>query len=494
MPPHDIVTSPHHFWMSTCGIDNRRNNNPRHDTPWNGFTPDDILVCTLWKDEIITVFDHEEFRNRQFVKLGGRMMSWRGPTVKHGKEADENLRRAFKKTLRVIGYETEPKKDGDSRKIDYFYMDRVHELQQIGEWSGSGLLERLEIGKRFNVLESATNDLEIEPGFIFELVDSKGPVSDMVTNPAAPGAFADVNTDYNSDEFEPIGNMSNEECARASIPIMIDHVLQQKDGVLRQLTYEDMAVRLGRRNKHGLPAPRGLGAVLGRAMQMVDQATAGMFESLPYLSTVVVTKTGTNKGLPGVGVRERWFDYATMTRDEKRAKMLDEYHRILCFGMKWKLVLEALDMALPTESAELALATGAAGWRGGGESAQHKALKAFVKAHPESFGAGASWEAFEEYALLSADTIDVFFKSERMWVGVEVKSEVSDGCPDDYLRGLYQVVKYQAVLEAQARAAKLNPLPRIKVILVLSRELPAYWRSTAETLGIDVRENCGPTK
>jgi len=43
------------------------------------------------------------------------------------------------------------------------------------------------------------------------------------------------------------------------------------------------------------------------------------------------------------------------------------------------------------------------------------------------------------------------FKAEGVWVGVEVKSRVSDGSPDDYERGLYQVVKYKEVLEAQAQ-------------------------------------------
>jgi DNA topoisomerase VI subunit B len=72
----------------------------------------------------------------------------------------------------------------------------------------------------------------------------------------------------------------------------------------------------------------------------------------------------------------------------------------------------------------------------------------------------------------------------RIWVGVEVKSRVSDGNPDDYERGLYQVVKYKAVLEAQARIDYPDNPPEVHVLLALENELPADRRELAAALRV----------
>jgi hypothetical protein len=120
------------------------------------------------------------------------------------------------------------------------------------------------------------------------------------------------------------------------------------------------------------------------------------------------------------------------------------------------------------------------------------ALKHYVRDHPELVGAGADWEAKVEYALRSADELDVMFMSDRTWIGVEVKSRVSEGNAADYERGIYQVVKYRAVLEAQAIADSLDPQPEIRVVLVLERELPAVYRGLAAQLRVTVVENVSP--
>ncbi|WP_140416909.1 MULTISPECIES: hypothetical protein [unclassified Pigmentiphaga] len=181
-----------------------------------------------------------------------------------------------------------------------------------------------------------------------------------------------------------------------------------------------------------------------------------------------------------------------MSREEKHAKVLREHTEILQFGSHWNDVLTVLGLS-PAVSLHAkpdpAPPCVRGGGGSGGESAAHKALKAYVKAHPSEFGANASWEAFEEYPLRSADTIDVFFKSDQAWVGVEVKSAVSDGVENDYQRGLFQVVKYKALLEAQARADQLPIMPRVKVLLVLENVLPTVLRPVARTLGIEVREH-----
>lgn len=274
------------------------------------------------------------------------------------------------------------------------------------------------------------------------------------------------------------------------MPILIEHVRVQRDGVLQPLTYKDLAEKLNRRDRNGKPWAKGLGQVLGKVTEMIDSIATPEFEDIPYLTTIVVSGQGQNKGLPGVGIRGRWRGYEALNRPEKEAKVFAEYLRILSFGSRWGTVLELLGVS-PAD-AEKAGASSTGGW-GGGESDEHKTLKQFVKANPHLVGAGPSWFSEEEYALKSGDEIDVFFRSDRQWIGVEVKSCISDKLERDYERGLYQAIKYAAVLEAQAQVDHPDAPPIVKVFLVLERALPSRLRRTAEQLGVSVLENISPS-
>jgi hypothetical protein len=206
-----------------------------------------------------------------------------------------------------------------------------------------------------------------------------------------------------------------------------------------------------------------------------------------------VAKSGPDQGLPGIGVRERWHGYDLLTRAEKAARVEAEYQRILRFGSQWNDVLAALGMPPCRVPYVPAVAQVRAGGWGGGESDQHKALKQYVMTHPELFGAGGDgdWRATAEYALRSGDEIDVFFKSDRCWIGVEVKSSLSDGNLKDYERGLYQVVKYLAVLSAQARIDRPTAPPAVKVVLALESRIPHALRAVAQALQVHIVDGLG---
>lgn len=87
----------HEFWRATCGLDTYRRGkgHARIDTPWNAFTEDGKLVCTIWRDRIAGVFDPLENRLRRFVRLGGKSRVWKGVAVAHGQDARDNLERAI---------------------------------------------------------------------------------------------------------------------------------------------------------------------------------------------------------------------------------------------------------------------------------------------------------------------------------------------------------------------------------------------------------------
>lgn len=126
---------------------------------------------------------------------------------------------------------------------------------------------------------------------------------------------------------------------------------------------------------------------------------------------------------------------------------------------------------------------------GGGESENHRRLKEFVAAHPEAIGLPKGTpKGTPEYPLPSGDSLDVFFEHADTWVGVEVKSALSDEA--DMVRGLFQCVKYQAVMEAVQRAKTL--LQNARTILVLEGKLPSRLLPLKNILGVEVAESISP--
>lgn len=472
----------HKFWLNTCDVDTHRrgSNYAQLDTPWNAFNREDVLVCTLWNDQIVEVFDSKEERTRRFVRIGGRRSAWKGPAIQHGKEADENLTIASEKKRRVVGYEAAPDPNAllkNERRVAHFFLDRVHELKRIFDFSSQEMMERLDLDQAFEQQVNRKRSDESSPSYLFELVS----------------VGASVSSDGEAALYIQDDDTVTEKNAVKAVAILIAHVLYQKDDVLQPLTYLQLAERLDRRNKNGVYWARGLGHVLGRVTTLLESVQAQIPEPIPYLTTVVVSSSGPGKGLPDVGIRHRWLDYGEYNRLEKEAKVTAEYVRILEFGRRWNEVLLALGLPQAELPDKHDLSPGAAGggWAGG-ESAEHKALKLFIKENPAIVGANSAFRATEEYALRSGDEIDVFFKSENHWIGVEVKSSVSDGLERDYERGLYQVVKYRAVLEAQALIDHPAQTPTVVVFLALENQLPDKYRGIAKTLGINIKENIKP--
>lgn len=130
-----------------------------------------------------------------------------------------------------------------------------------------------------------------------------------------------------------------------------------------------------------------------------------------------------------------------------------------------------------------------AAFRAGGESEEHKRLKLFVAAHPESIGLGRNVGTGEvEHPLPSGDTVDVLFQHNGDWVAVEVKSSLSNNL--DVARGLFQCVKYRAVIEAVQATRNLDQNAR--AVLVLEGAFPADLIGVKNTLGVEVIEKVVP--
>ncbi|MER9397493.1 hypothetical protein NKI46_05055 [Mesorhizobium sp. M0615] len=113
------------------------------------------------------------------------------------------------------------------------------------------------------------------------------------------------------------------------------------------------------------------------------------------------------------------------------------------------------------------------------ESAEHKKLKAYVVANPSSVGLKQRpLRSQPESLLLSGDEIDVEFTFKKKRVAVEVKS-IKSG-ESDLVRGVYQCVKYRAVLNAQYSPDGVSS----HAILVTEKELPSKVASLARRLNV----------
>lgn len=122
---------------------------------------------------------------------------------------------------------------------------------------------------------------------------------------------------------------------------------------------------------------------------------------------------------------------------------------------------------------------------GGGEGEEHRRLKEHVSRNPQLVKVSKRSAPGEmERCLPSGDAIDVFFESKQEWIGVEVKPATSDIA--DITRGLFQCVKYQAVLCAMA--VVLQKHIGTRTVLVLGGRLPSELEVLRTMLGIDVVE------
>lgn len=122
----------------------------------------------------------------------------------------------------------------------------------------------------------------------------------------------------------------------------------------------------------------------------------------------------------------------------------------------------------------------------GGEGEEHKALKEYICQHPESLGYKDVAFAETEHILPSGDRLDVYFElPDGTHIAVEVKPSTS---PDqDITRGVFQCVKYYAVMDA-LRNIECKDY-NVEVLLVITGTLAPQNITLAEELDVEYVEN-----
>lgn len=263
----------------------------------------------------------------------------------------------------------------------------------------------------------------------------------------------------------------SQELVRLIIPILIRWAKSGKT----DMTYGDLNMAVVGRRQYRL------GHQLGQVHKVIDELQSRSGIEIPTLNTLVKNQ----KGFPSPGFVVVYPHYNKLNDEEKRVFVEGMDSKAIKFK-RWDWVLNQLGLkpAQLTTEEELQAKTGKMG--GGGESSSHKRLKKFILDHPESIGLKDVVFSSDEYTLPSGDRIDVYFiRKNGDRVAVEIKPKSSSD--EDMMRGIFQCVKYDAVMDAVGaiECGSFN----VSSILVLGGSLSDQNWEIATELGVDFRED-----
>ena len=190
--------------------------------------------------------------------------------------------------------------------------------------------------------------------------------------------------------------------------------------------------------------------------------------------------------LPGVGIDDfiEQKDFDALSKNQKK-KVIDKILSDIYLFKDWYWVLSQLDLEPLETNYDQKIKEPKPYYGAGGESQEHKDFKNFIADNPDFFGLSSKITGKTEYELPSMDLIDVVFRNKNEMIGIEVKSFISNSA--DIQRGLFQCVKYKALLEAEQIVNDLKP--NCRVILALETKLPNNLIPVKNQLGIEVYEH-----
>lgn len=207
---------------------------------------------------------------------------------------------------------------------------------------------------------------------------------------------------------------------------------------------------------------------------------------IPPLQCLVINK---NLELPGEGIDyflADKIDFKNKTNQQRRILIQLLLDDVFSFD-RWDQVLS--NYGLPEDKSNYFVRNKGIiyshSYGKGGESNEHKVLKDYVLKNPSIVGIKSKVDSVIEYPLPTQDTIDVVFKGKDEIIGVEVKSIISDD--NDIIRGMFQCIKYQALLEAEQKIQ--GNQVNIRMVLAIGGVLIKDLIEIKNTLGIEVVES-----
>ena len=263
------------------------------------------------------------------------------------------------------------------------------------------------------------------------------------------------------------GTKTSQQRARTALPILV------RQAEARQtMFYGELAREMEISNPKTLNRPLGS---IGRALLDLGRRWG---RPVPLIQALVINKSSKR---PGAGFAifapdEKDFDQATWRR------LRDEVWDF----PDWGEVLDALELSRAV--VELPPVDEISAHGGGGEGAEHKRLKEAVSVNPRWIGLPKSLSPGKvEAPLRSGDSLDVLFFDKNRRIAVEVKG--ASAPVGEVSRGLFQCVKYEAVLDAEARVKGSRAY--CKAVLALGGSFPGELTPLRHTLGVKVFENLG---
>ena len=282
---------------------------------------------------------------------------------------------------------------------------------------------------------------------------------------------------------------TREELAREILPILVERVESQLSVSDLKITYKELSEEVAKRKNLKLLIRSG--RILGIVNDLIQETGDALGEDIPPITMMVVNQ---NTGMPGAGANYVSRNYSEKNTREENLSILDEDLINVKRFSYWNEVLRELDITplppskhQPSPSKELPIHSRYGRHHYGSEgSPAHRKLCKYVRKNPDSIKSD-SWQVPKsthpsptEYPLYSGDSVDVVFENKRHIIGVEVKSYRSG--ETDIKRGIYQCVKYQAVLEAQER---LQSTPKqVHTVLVIQNKMSKDNARIAKTLGV----------
>ena len=264
------------------------------------------------------------------------------------------------------------------------------------------------------------------------------------------------------------GNLTSQKQARTILPILVRQAMARQ-----KITYGKLGEEIGVHH-------RALRYPLGYIRKVLCELGKQWKEEIPHIQGLVVNQ---KTGLPGDGVI---FLYGRKLNPREKEAIVEKKLGDIFSYPKWLDVLEALGLppAAPLDPQSDEPPTDHQS--GTAESEAHQRLKDYIAWHPEVIKLGTSLAPGEtEVVLPSGDKVDVLFRSDRSHIAVEVKSCISNEA--DLIRGLFQCVKYRAILRA-CRSLEGGSY-EANARLVLEGLLPKALIPVRNTLGVTVIEN-----
>lgn len=240
-------------------------------------------------------------------------------------------------------------------------------------------------------------------------------------------------------------------------------------------SYSDLAQELHDNYGHAIKPRKDLyGTVAGGVAQALQWLSEQWKQPVPPLHAIVINKVTRHPGNGAITISPAYFAGKKLdTEEDRRAHLREAMEDVFAYP-HWDRVARALGATMLTPAAGLVQDITAeapiplpkvqqGGWP---ESKEHQALKRWVKDHPEELADfGVFRDGKNEELLSSGDRLDVLFDNGKQRLAVEVKTS---RCSEDELqRGVYQAVKYRAVLRAEQKA--MRHVPNGEAVLVCTR-------------------------